>query len=253
MDLNSFCIIPLSVAILLVTYNQYRQNETLWKLRDKVADLRSRLITRTEQQIAAAKELRKKEKSWRIHDLEETRGRRFDVGSALHASEIISFLTDVEKGILLSVIRCVDIGKNSATVDFNNYCLSNDCYFTGSTFSYVSFADMKQAIKRLQTQEFWYIKPGGSEPFFTILDANWSIPSAIRKRRLGEWRLFVNKFQPNTYICDTMHPVFTPEAQEILMKPLLEAYRSGLVKHIDDFDLLRLSPSHKNEDKTKEE
>lgn len=172
MDLNSFCIIPLSAAILLVSYTQYRQTETLWKLRNKVEDLRCRLNKRTEQQTATAKELRKEEKAWRIHDLEETRERCFDIGSALHASEICSFLTDVEKGILLSVRR---------------------------------------------------------------------------------WQLFVNKFQPNTYICDTMHPVFTPEAQEILMKPLLEAYRSGQVKHIDDFDLVRISPSYKNDDKTKEE
>lgn len=258
MDLNSLCIIPLSVAILLFTYTQYHQTETLWKLRDKVEDLRCRLIKRTEQQIAEAKELRKKEKSWRIHDLEETRGRCFEVGSALHASEICSFLTDVEKGILLSVIHCVDIGRDSeirrvgidpagAVVDFNSYWLSNDQYFTGSSFSYLSFTDLKQAIKRLQTQEFWCIKPDGSEPFFSILDAS-SIPSVIRKRASGSWQLFVNKFQPNTYICDTLHPVFTPEAQEILMKPLLEAYRSGRVKHIDDFDLLRLSPSHKDED-----
>ena len=262
MDLNSFCIIPLSAAILLVTYTQYDQSKSLRKLRDKVEDLSSRLIKRTEQQIAEAKELRKKEKSWRIHDLEETRGRCFEVGSALHASEICSFLTDVEKGILLSVIRCVDIGRDSeirrvgtdpagAVVDFNSYWLSNDQYFTGSSFSYLSFTDLKQAIKRLQTQEFWCIKPDGSEPFFSILDIS-SIPSVIRNRTSGKWQLFVNKFQPNTYICDTLHPVFTPEAQEILMKPLLEAYRSGRVKHIDDFDLLRLCPSHRDEDKTKE-
>lgn len=258
MDLNSLCIIPLSAAILLLTCTQYDQSKSLRKLRDKVEDLSSRLIKRTEQQIAEAKELRKKEKSWRIHDLEETRGRCFEVGSALHASEICSFLTDVEKGILLSVIRCVDIGKDSeirrvgtdpagAVVDFNSYWLSNDKYFTGSSFSYLSFTDLKQAIKRLQTQEFWCIKPDGSEPFFSILDTS-SIPSVIRNRASGRWQLFVNKFQPNTYICDTLHPVFTPEAQEILMQPLLEAYRSGRVKHIDDFDLLRLSPSYKDED-----
>lgn len=262
MDLNSLCIIFLSATILLVTYTQYDQIQSLRKLRDKVEDLSCRLIKRTEQQIAEAKELRKKEKSWRIHDLEETRGRCFDVGSALHASEICSFLTDVEKGILLSVIRCVDIGRDSdirrvgtdrggAAVDFNSYWLSNDRYFTGSSFSFVSFTDLEQAMKRLQTQEFWCIKPDGSEPFFSILDIS-SIPSVIRKRASGRWQLFVNRFQPNTYICDTMHPVFTSEAEEILMKPLLEAYRSGRVKHIDDFDLLRLSPSHQNEDKTKE-
>lgn len=246
MDLNSFCIIPLSAAILLVSYTQYRQTETLWKLRNKVEDLRCRLNKRTEQQIATAKELRKEEKAWRIHDLEETRGRCFDIGSALHASEICSFLTDVEKGILLSVIRCINTDADKEPVNFNGFCLSNDRYFTGSSFSCVSFADMEQAIKRLQTQEFWYINPDGSEPFFSILDA-LSMPSAIRERASGRWQLFVNKFQPNTYICDTMHPVFTPEAQEILMKPLLEAYRSGQVKHIDDFDLVRISPSRKDD------
>ena len=264
MDLNSLCIIPLSAAILLVTFTQYDQSQSLRKLRDKVEDLSSRLIKRTEQQIVEAKELRKIEKSWRVHDLEETkREHSFGPGSALHASEICSVLTDVEKGILLSVIRCVDIGGDrffarldsdmrKAAVDFNGYCLSNDHYFTGSSFSYVSFADMKQAIKRLQTQKFWYLKPNGSEACFSIFDAG-SMPSVIRKRAWGKWRLFINKFERNTYICDTMVPVFTGEAQEILMKPLLEAYRSGRVKHIDDFDLLRLSPSHQNEDKTKEE
>lgn len=259
MDLNSLCIIPLSAAILLLTCTQYDQSQSLRKLRDKVEDLSYRLIKRTEQQIAEAKELRKEEKSWRVHDLEETKKEHnFGPGSALHASEICSVLTDVEKGILLSVIRCVDIGgerffgrldsdMRKATVDFNGYCLSNDHYFTGSSFSYVSFADMKQAIKRLQTQKFWYLNPNDSEACFSILDAR-SMPSVIRKRALGKCRLFVNKFERNTYISDTMVPVFTPEAQEILMKPLLEAYRSGRVKHIDDFELLRLSPPHKDED-----
>lgn len=264
MDLNSLCIIPLSAAILLLTCTQYDQSQSLRKLRDKVEDLSCRLIKRTEQQKTEAIEIRKKEKSWRVHDLEETKKEHgFGPGSALHASEICSVLTDVEKGILISVIRCVDIGgerffgrldsdMRKATVNFNGYCLSNDHYFTGSSFSYVSFADMKQAIKRLQTQKFWYLKPNGSEACFSILNAR-SMPSVIRKRAWGRWQLFVNKFQPNTYICDTMHPVFTSEAQEVLMKPLLEAYRSGRVKHIDDFDLLRLNPSHQNEDKTKEE
>lgn len=97
----------------------------------------------------------------------------------------------------------------------------------------------------------WYAKNG--EPrFFRILDGA-TVPSAIRGTFKGKWNLFINRFKSNSYICDTMHPVFTPEAQAILMKPLLEAYRSGRVKHIDDFDLLRLSLSHQNENKTKEE
>ena len=105
--------------------------------------------------------------------------------------------------------------------------------------------------QRAQNKYFWYAKNG--EPrFFRILDGA-TVPSAIRGTFKGKWNLFINRFKSNSYICDTMHPVFTPEAQAILMKPLLEAYRSGRVKHIDDFDLLRLSPSHQNENKTKEE
>lgn len=251
MILNSFCIIVLSAAILMNGFTQSCHTKSIRALNDKLADLRLRFNRRrSEEEEIQAEKIRKENEDWCTEDSKIFERKHFVVGP--HASKLWFYLTDTEKGILMSVIRCcVDNGSGNDGYYFNNCCISNERYFTGFSSCYVPYSEMQNALKELQNKFFWYAK-NGEACFFRILDEA-TVPSAIRRTFKGKWNLFINRFKSNSYICDTMHPVFTPEAQEILMKPLLEAYRSGLVKHIDDFDLLRLSPSHKNEDKTKEE
>lgn len=254
MILNSFCIIVLSVAILMNSFTQSCHTKSIRALNDKLADLRLRFnSSRGKEEEIHAEKIRKGNKDWCQED-SKIFEQNYLVCSP-HASKLCSYLTDTEKGILMSVIRCcVDNSSGNDGYYFNNCCISNESYFTGFSYCYVPYSDMQNALKDLQNKYFWYAKNG--EPwFFRILDGA-TVPSAIRGTFKGKWNLFINlinRFKSNSYICDTMHPVFTPEAQAILMKPLLEAYRSELVKHIDDFDLLRLGPSHQNEDKTKEE
>lgn len=251
MILNSFCIIVLSAAILMNSFTQSCHTKSIRALNDKLADLRLRFnSSRGKEEEIHAEKIRKENKDWCQED-SKIFEQNYLVFSP-HASKLCSYLTDTEKGILMSVIRCcVDNSSGNDGYYFNNCCISNESYFTGFSYCYVPYSDMQNALKDLQNKYFWYAKNG--EPrFFRILDGA-TVPSAIRGTFKGKWNLFINRFKSNSYICDTMHPVFTPEAQAILMKPLLEAYRSELVKHIDDFDLLRLRPSHQNEDKTKEE
>lgn len=251
MILNSFCIIVLSAAILMNSFTQSCHTKSIRALNDKLADLRLRSKRgRAKEGEIQAQEVRKDNQVWFQDDFKKDRKNGFTVG--LHASKLCSCLTDTEKGIPMSVIRCcVDNGSGNDGYYVNNCWVSNESCFTGFSYCYVPYSDMQNALNDLQNKHFWYWK-NGEVCFFSILD-DATIPSAMRRTFKGKWDLFINRFKSNSYICDTMHPVFTPEAQAILMKPLLEAYRSGRVKHIDDFDLLRLSPSHQNENKTKEE
>lgn len=252
MILNSFCIIVLSAAILMNSFTQSCHTKSIRALNDKLADLKLRFNRRrVKERESQAQEIEKDNEIWFLDDfIKDSKNDGFRVG--LHASKLCSSLTETEKGILMSVVRCcVDNGSGNDGYYFNNCWISNENCFTGFSYCYVPYSDMQNALKHLQNKFFWYVK-NGEVCFFSVLD-DATVPSAARRTFKGKWNLFINRFKSNSYICDTMHPVFTAEAQEILMKPLLEAYRSELVKHIDDFDLLRLSPTHKNEDKTKEE
>lgn len=164
MILNSFCIIVLSAAILMNSFTQSCHTKSIRALNDKLADLRLRFnSSRGKEEKIHAEKIRKENKDWCQED-SKIFEQNYLVCSP-HASKLCSYLTDTEKGILMSVIRCcVDNSSGNDGYYFNNCCISNESYFTGFSYCYVPYSDMQNALKDLQNKYFWYAKNG--EPWF---------------------------------------------------------------------------------------
>lgn len=105
MILNSFCIIVLSAAILMNSFTQSCHTKSIRALNDKLADLRLRFnSSRGKEEEIHAEKIRKENKDWCQED-SKIFEQNYLVCSP-HASKLCSYLTDTEKGILMSVIRC---------------------------------------------------------------------------------------------------------------------------------------------------
>lgn len=232
---NNFCILMLCLAVCLSVSTQRWQTSFIRELNDKLFDLRRRFNDqRTSEQKAEAENIRKDLEDWRNAEWKT-------VGSAMqphqiadHASVIPGALTELEKGLLFTLVQ---EGRES---NEDSLWISNDSYRTGTSFISVPYSDLKKTIERLTTHEFWYLNESRKPEYFTILDKR-STPSLGRRSWKIRLHMLLCSLRPNHCFCDTMNLIWSEKAKEIIAAPLAQAVETGKIKHIDDFIFLRIS------------
>lgn len=257
MDLINICIISLcavtlvtAVALLFLTASVRTLKNSNKVLSDKVADLRCRINeNRTAAQKALARSIQAMAEKQSRNESKQMDEKSFCGHRASgHALHICSSLTDAEKGILLEVVRFTD---NSDTEQFNSCRIPNDRYFTGLTYCRISRSEMQDVLEKLQKTVYWHVE--NNEPEYIEILEDASVPSSALRTTRSKWQRLISWFWSDSDDCGMIRPVFTRKAQNILLKPLLKAYRSGQIRHIDDFDLLRIELPNLNNQNRQEE